>query len=73
VVEQPAWAADHDIGTFEGLDLGIDPHAAINHGAAQTSVAPQGPDGLMNLFGQFAGGGDDQRTDPASRTVHQPV
>ena len=57
MVQQPTGAGDHDICTLEGLDLGIDPHATINHGAAQASLASQGLDFTMNLFGQFPGRG----------------
>ena len=57
MVQQPSGAGHHNLGPFERLELGIDPHAAVNYGAAQARPGPQDLEGAMNLFGQFAGGG----------------
>ena len=73
MIQQPAGAGHHDIRTFEILDLGIDPHAAIHHGAAQACLAAQDLEFAMNLFGQFTGGSDDQCTDPIAWAIDQPV
>ena len=47
--------------------------AAVDGGAAQLGAGPEVADGFVDLFGQFAGGGDDQGARPVARTVQQFV
>ena len=62
MVEKPAWACHNDIGAFQQLHLPLDANTAINRNASQAGIRTQEHNGLMNLFGQFTGGSNDQGT-----------
>ena len=47
---------------FELGDLGVHAHAAKNDGAGQLQIFAVGADGFFHLGGEFAGGGQHQRT-----------
>lgn len=61
-VEHSAWGAYNDLHTL--LEFG---HVLTNIGTADTSMAfdvhvvAEGDNDLLNLLGQFAGGGEDKR------------
>ena len=60
-VEQAPGAGDDDVDAGgQGLLLGLLGHAAEDGGHAQRDGVGQGPDGLGDLAGELAGGGQDQ-------------
>ena len=69
MVQQAAGAGDQDLDTVaQGAHLGRGTHAAIDGGAADVRTRSQVADGFVDLFGEFAGGGDDQCTGAVART-----
>ena len=53
-------------------DLGLLAHAAENDGMAERDVAAVKGDALVDLRGQFPGGGEDERPRPARRAGLRP-
>ncbi len=74
VVQQAAGAGDDNRCTsFDGCDLPAFAHASVNGGAAKGGVTAQVRNGLVNLFRQFTGGGEDEGTDPLRGTTGQAL
>ena len=57
---RPGQATRISTPSRRACDLGAGADAAVDGGAAQPGAGAQVPDGFVDLFGQFAGGGDDQ-------------
>ena len=73
-IQQAAGAGDEDLDALpQGFDLRPRADAPVNGRAAQLGAGGQHTDDIMDLLGQFAGGGDDQRAGYSSRTVEQFV
>src|SRR5210317_2214191 len=73
MVKKPARAGNNNIGMLQFLNLRIDPHATVNSNASDARLTPQDFDILMNLFGQFTGGGDYQGAYASVFTPHQSI
>ena len=71
-VQQAARAGDQDLDpVLQGFDLRTGADTAVNGGAAQARPRPEHADVIVDLLGQLAGGGDDQRTRLVARAVEQ--
>lgn len=74
VVEQTSGAGDDNVhARAEFFDLRGDAHAAVNGHAPGLGVFAQHADAVVNLFGEFARGGDDQGADLAIACVRVGV
>lgn len=75
VIQQASGAGDHDVhARAEFFDLRSDAHAAVEGHAAGLGVFAEFADGLVNLFGEFAGGGYDEGADlPVAGVRHGMV
>ena len=74
VVKQAAGTGNDNLGAaFQLIHLGIETNSAINSDALESGPAPQGADGLVDLLGQFAGGGNDQSPDVPAPALHQAM
>ena len=61
MVQKATGAGDQDLDAVaQGGSLGGRADTAVDGSAAQFGAGPQVLDGFMDLFGEFAGGGDDQ-------------
>ncbi len=68
VVQEAPGGGHQDLDArAQGLDLGVDVHAAVDAGGAQGQVAAVGVDALLHLHAQLAGGGEDQAADGVAR------
>ena len=76
VVEQPAWAGhDHVHALAQGPGLGEQAHAAVDDREAQARAPAEVQGGPVDLFGQFAGRGQNQGAHGAraARVGHEPM
>ena len=63
-IHEPAGGSDQDIhAPLQLVHLGCLPHAAENDGGAEGEMPAVGLEALLNLEGQFTGGGEDQGAD----------
>ena len=73
-VEKATRTGNNDLGAAPQLfHLRVDPNAAVDRDAPESGLLAQGGEGLVDLFGQFPGGGDDQRPDPPPLLLDEPV
>jgi len=64
VVEQPSGAGDDEVHTrAEFVNLWVEAHTAVNGHTAELGVPSEFANGLVDLFGEFASGSDDQGAD----------
>ena len=64
VVEQAAGRGDHDLGARSKLGgLRLEADAAVDRGRPDRAVLAVGPDALLDLDGELAGGDDDEDAD----------
>src|SRR3990172_8012696 len=74
MIQQAAGAGhgDFDAGT-KLLNLRLYIYTAIDGEAPESGFLSKGDDGLVDLFCQFAGWGDDQGADAAARSFYQAL
>ena len=58
---------------FQLIHLRIETNSAINSNALESGPASQGANGLVDLLGQFAGGGNNQSPDVPAPALHQAM
>ena len=74
VIEQPAGAGDHDLGTaLQGRELGPLAHAPIDGDAAHARILAQVNDGLVNLLSKLSRGRDYEGTHLTQRASHKAL
>lgn len=74
VVQKAAGTGDQDVdAALETVDLRIDADPAVGRGATQPGLAAQHAEGVVDLLGQFAGGGHDQGAQGSAFALDQAV
>ena len=74
VVKQAAGTGNDNLGAaFQLIHLRIETDSSINSHALESGPASQGANGLVDLLGQFASGGNNQSPDVPAPALHQAM